>query len=87
MSERLEIKLRRLPGGQFADAFEMGQKGRFLELDLAGMDLPIGSLLEIERGSMLYLGELQRKTNQVAVVLVEHALDRARLKPIQEVWG
>jgi len=87
MSERLGIKLRSLPDGQFQDAFEVGFKGRYLELDLAGRDLPLGSLLEIERGSMLYLGELQRNTGKTAVVLVEHSLDRTKLKPIQEIWG
>jgi hypothetical protein len=87
MIERLAIKLRCLPDGQFQDAFEVDAKGRFLELDLAGLDLPVGSLLEIERGSMLCLGQLQRKEGSAAVVHVEHSLDRTKLKPIQEIWG
>ena len=87
MSERLGIKLRRLPDGQFFDAFEIGWKGRLLEIDLAGSDMPVGSLLEIERASALHLGEVQRRIGQTAVVLVEHTLDRTRLKQIQEIWG
>ncbi len=87
MSERLGIKLRQLPDGPILDAFEMGLNGRFLELDVTGLDLPVGSLLEIERGPMLCLGELQRKSGQIATVLVEHALDRDRLKPIRDIWG
>jgi hypothetical protein len=87
MSERLGIKLRRLPDGPFQEAFEVGLTGRLLEVDLAGSDLPMGALLEIERGTMLCFGELRQKTSSTAVVLIEHALDRTRLKPIQEAWG
>ena len=47
----------------------------------------MGALLEIERGTMLCFGELRQKTSSTAVVLIEHALDRTRLKPIQEAWG
>jgi len=87
MSEPVGVKLRCLPDGQFQDVFEIALKGRLLELDLAGLDVPVGSLLEMECGSMLYLGQLQQKTGSVAVVLIEHSLDRTKLKPIQEIWG
>ena len=87
MSERLAIKLRHLPEGPFQDAFEVGLRGRLLDVDLAGLDLPLGALLEIECGSMLYFGQLREKTGSAAAVLIEHSLDRAKLKPIQEAWG
>jgi len=86
MPERLGIKLRQLPDGRFTDAFEVGLSGRILELDLAGLDLPIGALLEIERGSIVCLGELRNKTGQTATVLVEHSLSRTKLEQIREIW-
>jgi len=87
MSERRGVKLRRLPDGPVQDAFEIGLAGCFLELDLAGLEFPLGALLEVQQGSMLYLGELRERHGATALVHVEHMLDRSKLKPIQEVWG
>jgi hypothetical protein len=87
MSERLGIKLRRLPDGPSLNVFEVCVNGHFLELDLAGADVPVGALVEIERGSLVYLGELQQRQGQTATVQVEHTLDITRLKPIREMWG
>lgn len=85
---RIGVKLRCLPDGDFQEGHEIGRKGRMLELDLSdeARGFPRGALLEIECGSMLYLGELQERIGSTAVVLVEHAVDRARLASIQDAW-
>ena len=87
MPERVGVRLRCLPDGVFQDASELGWKGRVLELDGTGLDLLPGALLEIESGAMLYFGEFLRNDGSTATVLVEHSLDRAKLQPIQQIWG
>jgi len=87
MSERLGVRLRLLPDGPVQDAVEIDLRSRYLELDSTSCDFAIGSLLEIERGSTLYLGELQQKTERTAVVRIEHSLDRTKLQAIQDIWG
>ena len=87
MSERAGVRLRCLPDGAFHDAFELAWKSRLLELDVTGIELPQGALLEIECGSMLYFGELLRNDGSTASVLIEHSVDRARLQAIQQTWG
>jgi hypothetical protein len=89
MSERTEVRLRPLPDGDFQEGVQIGWKGRFLEVDLPGPagGFSLGALLEIECGSMLYLGELQRRSGSTATILVEHSVDRAKLASIQNVWG
>ena len=69
----------------------LGALARFL-LDAfvstsTGARFPLGTLLEIERGAMVYLGELQQQTGSTAVVAIEHSVDREALKPIRETWG
>jgi hypothetical protein len=87
MSEQARLKVRRLPDGQFSDVLEVSSGGRFLEFESSGERLPLGSLLEIEQGSMLYWGELQQLVGSTARVAIEHSLDRSRLQPIREIWG
>jgi hypothetical protein len=89
MSERTAVRLHSLPDGEFREAVETCWSGSLLELDLLGQgpEWPRGVLLEIECGSMLYLGELQRQSGSQAAILVEHVLDRAKLAPLQESWG
>ena len=87
MSERARVRLRSLPDGAFHDASELAWKSRLLELDITGIDLHPGALLEIQCGSMLYFGELLRNDGSTASVLIEHSVDRARLKQIQQTWG
>jgi len=87
MPERVAVRLRRLPDGEFSDALQTASGERFIELHLAGQKLSLGSLLEIERGSTLYWGELRQMTGSTALVWIEHCLDRSQLKPIQEIWG
>ena len=81
--------IRRLSEGDRHPAVENGRHGRYLFLDIedrAG-EFPIGSLIEIEDGSMLCLGEIQQWTKSTATILVEHSLDRARLASVDEMWG
>lgn len=87
MSDRVGVRLRCLPDGVFQNAWELDRKNQILELDVTGIELTQGALLEIESGSMLYFGELVRVDESTASVLIEHSVDRARLKPIQQTWG
>jgi hypothetical protein len=87
MPDRVGVKVRCLPDGDFHDALQVSSEGRFLELELTGESLPLGSLLEIEQGSMLYWGELQQVEGTTATVFVEHLLDSSGLQPIREIWG
>lgn len=87
MSEDAGVRVRALPDGEFQPASETGWKGRLLELDMAGGRFALGTLLEIERGAMVYLGELQQLTGSTAVVAIEHSVDRDALEPIRETWG
>jgi len=87
MPERVGVRVRRLPDGEFRDALQTSSDGRFLELDLRGEVLSLGALLEIERGSTLYWGELLELAGATALVWIEHSLDRSKLQPIRETWG
>jgi hypothetical protein len=86
MPEQIWVRVRALPDGEFRHASEVGWNGRLLELDLPNGSFPLGTLLEIEHGAMVYLGELQQITGRNAVVAVEHSVDLDKLKPIQETW-
>ena len=81
------VRFRLLPDGEFRDAPVLGWKGRVLQLDLQGSDPALGAPLEIESGCMLYLGELCEWDGSVGSVLVEHALDRAKLATDRDHWG
>jgi hypothetical protein len=87
MPEQTAVRVRVLPNGVSEDASAIGWQGRLLELNLSGKSFPLGTLFEIEHGTMVYLGELQQQNGSVLIVAVEHCVDRERLKPIQEAWG
>jgi hypothetical protein len=87
MPERVGVKVRCLPDGEFRDALQTASDGRFFELDVTADSFALGSLLEIEKGSMLYWGELKQFVGPAAFVLIEHSLDRSRLQPIRDIWG
>lgn len=87
MAEKLAVRVRALPDGDFLHASETGWKGRLLELDLPAGQFSVGALLEIEHGAMIYLGELQQLAGSAAVVAIEHSVNRNTLKPVQEIWG
>jgi hypothetical protein len=87
MAEKIGVRVRALPDGEFQDVSETGWKGRLLELDLPAGGFPVGALLEIEHGAMIYLGELQQLAGSTAVVAIEHSVNRDALKPVQDIWG
>lgn len=87
MPERVTVRVRRLPDGGFQEACRISSQGRFWELELDGEALALGSLLEIERESILYWGALQEIDGSKATVSIEHSLDTSRLQPIREIWG
>jgi hypothetical protein len=80
------IRVRSLPDGGPHQGSEIGWNGRSLEIELPGQDLPVGTLLEIESDSKIYWGELKQRTGSRQVVLVEHAVDRARLAWLEKTW-
>ncbi|MBZ5724549.1 MAG: hypothetical protein LAP87_06085 [Acidobacteriia bacterium] len=88
-AQAAEVRVRSLPDGEFVEGREVSRRGSVLELEIAnpGRELSQGALLEIESGSMLYLGELQQWSGSKVIVLVEHSLDRSKLSSIQESWG
>jgi hypothetical protein len=87
MPERVGVRVRRLPDGEFCNAFQTSSGDRFFELDVTGDGLPLGSLLEIESGSALYWGEVRQQAGSLALVWIEHSLDKSKLQPIRESWG
>jgi len=87
MPEQIAVRVRVLPDGKSQDASIVGWNGRLLELDLPGESYPLGTLLEIEQGAMVYLGEVQQQRGPVLTMAIEHSVDRNRLQPIQEIWG
>jgi hypothetical protein len=87
MPERVCVRVRCLPDGDFCDAIQTSLDGRLLELDIRGNTLPLGSLLEIEQGATRFWGQLQQVEGTSAVVSIEHSLDTSRLQPIRDIWG
>jgi hypothetical protein len=89
MPDRNAVKVRSLPDGGFLEGWEAGWENAVLHVDLPGPKegMSRGVLVEIESGSMLYLGEVQQSTGSGVSAKVEHALDRHRLASIQNTWG
>jgi hypothetical protein len=84
---RPTVRFRSLPDGAFRETPQLGWKGRILEIDLQGQDLPLGTPLEIESAYMVYLGELCQRDGPVGSVQIEHSLDRAKLAADRDHWG
>jgi len=87
MPEKVGVRVRCLPDGKFCDACEISVQGRSLELEVMPESFPPGALLEIERGELLFWGELQQLEGTRALVSIEHSLDTSRLQPVREIWG
>ena len=87
MLESVGVRVRCLPDGEFHDALQTSSEGRLFELSITGEMLGLGSLLEIERGSTLYWGELVQLVGSSALVQIEHSLDQSKLQPIRQTWG
>lgn len=88
MPERGLMKVRSLPNGDFHDMQETGWDGNMLHLAFSGdgMGFSRGVLVEIQGESQLYLGEVRHCSGGAIKVLVEHALDSARLAAMQDTW-
>ena len=86
-AERTMVRFRLLPQGEFREALQLGWKGRTMKIDLQGQEVSLGSLLEIESGCMLYLGELCQRDGSLVAVRVEYSLDRAKLATDRDHWG
>lgn len=89
MAQGSEVALRRLPEGSFERAVERSWSGRYVGLDLLqdSDQFPIGTLVEIDTGEFIYLGEIQRRQGLELWISVEHSVNRAKLARIQEVWN
>jgi hypothetical protein len=89
MPERNSVKVRHLPDGDFLEGWEAGWENTSLCVDLPGPKdgFSPGVLVEIECGSMLYLGEVQQRSESGVTARVEHSLDRDKLASIQSTWG
>lgn len=89
MPERNTVKVRPLPDGTFLEGWDAGWEDTLLRVDLPGPrdGFSQGVLVEIESGSMLYLGEVRQCYESGIAARVEHSLDRHKLASIQNTWG
>jgi hypothetical protein len=89
MPDRNTVKVRHLPDGGILEGWEAGWENGSLLVDLPGPKdgFSRGALVEIECGSMLYLGEIQQCSESVVTARVEHSLDRDKLASIRNTWG
>ena len=80
----------RLPDGAPRSCGVQSLDGYLLRLHLLtdGSDTDLGAtaLVEVESEATLYLGEVQGRQGSVLIVTVEHAISRASLSAIQDVW-
>jgi hypothetical protein len=90
----MSTRIRFLPVGEPIEANQVAWEGANLFVDLPEEHrVPVGSLVEVEAGPMLYLGEVQHYLGEVqqwsestARIMVEHSLDRAKLAAIHDTW-
>jgi hypothetical protein len=91
MREREEVRVRRLPTGNFRHGFQCNFKGDLLEVEFATPDgaagLETGSLVEVESELTLYLGEVYGQEGARLVIGVEHVVDRPALAAMEDVWS
>jgi hypothetical protein len=89
MPDRNTVNLRCLPDGGFVEGREADWENAVLRVDLPGPKdgFSQGVPVEIECGSMLYLGEVQQCSESGVTARVEHRLDRHKLASIQNTWG
>jgi hypothetical protein len=87
MSPGMSTRIRFLPVGEPIEANQVAWEGANLFVDLPEEHrVPVGSLVEVEAGPMLYLGEVQQWSESTARIMVEHSLDRAKLAAIHDTW-
>ena len=83
------MRVRRLPDGPVEDAAEGEWNRGSLTILLSAQtgEIAKGSLIQIESASMVYLAEVLRIDGDQAQVRIEHALDRSKLRALEEIWG
>lgn len=57
-----------------------------LQEQTAAPELGVGELVEIDGEQVFYLGEILGRQGPLLMVAVEHAVNRASLSAIQDVW-
>jgi hypothetical protein len=91
MSEEVQVRVRRLPAGEFRDGFETGWTGRILEIEFVDgvtpSEMAVGAPLEVEMETRLCLGVLQASEQSSISILVEHSLESGQIGWIRDVWG
>jgi hypothetical protein len=86
-SQTVPATIRSLPDGESRTATLLAVDGRALRIEAPGPPLVAGSLLEIESGNALYLGEVERGSGTAYRIAVEHFVDRAALAAVREIWS
>ena len=84
------VTLRRLPDG-VAVRGRMERRGGdplkvAVSADGIAAEFSVGSAVEIQCDRVLYFGEVVGVLGSAVVMEVKHALDRAALEALQEVW-
>jgi hypothetical protein len=89
MSERICLRYRRLPDGEFLSGYQIGWDGATFTFNPASLSpgLAPGDLLEIECGQTVYLGQLEAWHDSAGVVAVEHRIDLTRLTTLEKTWN
>ena len=84
------VKVRRLPDGDVHAGRLEGREGQRLRLTTPPEDdsteFGTGALVEVQCEQVLYLGEVQGREDSVMIIAIEHAVDRAALAAIQNIW-
>jgi len=91
MSEESQVRVRRLPAGEFRNGFETGWTARMLEIEFVDgatpPELTAGAPVEVELEARLCLGVVQASQRSGISVLVEHSLESGQMDWIRDVWG
>lgn len=87
--EEGSVLVRSLPEGPAEHGTKRRHKHNLLELEMSGAApfLRAGTLVEVESEDALYLGQVDRREASQIWILVEHKVDRVRLKRIHDRWN
>ena len=83
------VLVRGLPEGPAERGTKRRHKHNLLELEMNG-DAPFlraGALVEVESEEALFLGQVDRREASQVWIVVEHKVDRVRLKRIHDAWN
>ncbi len=85
-----QVTVRQLPEGDAFSAMLEALDHQLLRLNLlpenTALNLGAGALVEVNCSRTLFLGEVTARDGGRVTVRIEHALDRAALESIQQVW-